>query len=334
MKITIKDVAKYANVSPTTVSLVLNNRNGVKDSTKQRVLEAIKRLNFTPNHVARSLVNKKNYVIGIVLTNIENPFFGDLAMKLQNALKRTEYNMILACSEDSVEQEKIVVRHLMQRGVDGLLLVPARDGENDLEHLYQLRALKVPFVFMVNQYRGIKADSVMADYETSMCEATKLLLEKGERKIYFITDYKQVVYSKERIKGYKKAFRDMGASYKEEWIVEIKPDVEGGIRAMEKILEKDMPDAIISLNSMVGMGVMKVLRDYGIKVPEDVSLICYDDLTYLSLLYTAMTSLQQPVNDLAYKAIDLLLERIEGKENKVFEQILLPVKMLIRDSTK
>lgn len=333
MRATIKDVAKYANVSPATVSLVINNKGSVKAATKERVLEAIEKLEFTPNYMARSLVNRKTYVIGLVVTNINNPFYGEMVMAVQRELEKTNYRLVLGYSGDTVKKERETVEYMTQQGVDGLLIVPSRDGENDLEHLYRLKQLNIPFVFLSNKYTGIRADSVMSDYRISMRDAVKFLLEQGERKIYFFTDNRVTFQSTERIKGFQRAYDEMKVPYQNDWIVEIQPDIDSAIQATDELLQRDRPDAIISLNSMVGLGVTKSLRDHSIRVPEDIALVCYDDMVYLAVLDAPMTTLKQQIGGIAKEAVTLLLDRIDGEQGD-YRDVELPVEMIVRASTK
>ncbi len=333
MRATIKDVAKYAGVSPATVSLVINQKGSVKAATRERVQEAVEKLEFTPNYMARSLVNKKTYVVGLVVTNINNPFYGEMVMAVQRELEKSNYRLVLGYSGDSVKKERETVEYMTQQGVDGLLIVPSRDGENNLEHLYRLKQLKIPFVFLSNKYTGIQADSVMSDYRDSMRNAVKFLLKQGERKIYFFTDNRVTFQSTERIRGFQSAYEEMKVPYQNDWIVEIEPEIDSAIAATDELLRRDSPDAIISLNSMVGLGVTKSIRDHGIRVPEDVALICYDDMVYLAVLDAPMTTLKQQIGDISREAVSLLLQRIDGEQGE-YRDIELPVELIVRASTK
>lgn len=333
MRITIKDVAKYANVSPATVSLVLNHRPGVNEGTKKRVLEASDKLGYVPNQTARGLVCKKQYVIGLVVTNIDNPFFSDLIIKVQKAVEKTEYRLLLGYSEDKVAKEKRTIEYMIEQGVDGLLIVPSRDGEQELEHLYKLKHLGIPFVFLTSAYRGIQSDCIMSDLENAMYEATRLLLNQGENRIYFITDQRELFLSSLRIRGYQRAYEDAGKKYEEHWIIETFPDIESGIAETEALLKNEHPDAIVTLNAIVAMGVMKCLRDHDIKVPEDIAVLCFDDLPYLSIIYTPVTSIKQSVSEIASQGVTQLISRINGNEKEfIMEKIY--AELILRDSTK
>lgn len=333
MRITIKDVAKYANVSPATVSLVLNNRPGVNVDTKKRVHEATKRLGYVPNQIARGLVCKKQYVLGLVVTNIDNPFFTELIMEVQKAIEKTGYRLLLGYSGDKVLKEKKTIEYMIEQGVDGLLIVPSRDGEQELEHMYRLKQLGIPFVFLTSTYRGIQSDCVMSDLEQAMYEATRMLLMQGKRKIYFITDKRALFLSALRIQGYQRAFEEEKIKYRNDWIVETVPEIENGIAETARILKIDKPDAIITLNAIVAMGAMKCLRDNEVKVPEDIAVLCFDDLLYLSILYTPVTSIKQSVSQIARKGVQQLIARIDGEEEGfIMEKI--PAELVLRESTQ
>lgn len=267
------------------------------------------------------------------MTNIDNPFFSELIIQVQNAIEKTEYRLLLGTSGDEVYKEKKTIEYMIDQGVDGLLIVPSRDGEQDLEHLYHLKQLGIPFVFVTSSYKGIQADCVMSNLENAMYEATRFLISQGEKKIYFITDNRELLLSSERIRGYQHAFIEQDMKYKDEWIIETIPKIENGILETEKILENDHPDSIITLNAIVAMGVMKCLRDHNIKVPDDISLICFDELPYLSILYTPVTSIKQSVKEIGQMALQKLISRIDGGDTE-FVTEYLPVEMILRESTK
>ncbi len=333
MRSTIKDVAKFANVSPATVSLVLNNKPGVNAETRRQVQDAVEKLGYRPNQIARSLITQKSSTIGLIVTNIDNPFYGDLVYNVQKEVDKTNYNLLLGISNDSVIKEKSAIESMISRDVEGIIVVPTRDGEHDLSHLYNLKSLNIPFVFITSAYNGIQADCVMTDFEHATSDLTGHLLDKGERKIYFITEKRTLMLSDRRIKGYENAFKQRGLDFNPSWIIETNPNVQSGIDETKKILEKDKPDAIIALNATTSLGVMKCLKDYNISVPDEVAVAGFDDLIYSSILYTPLTSVNQPMMQMCRYAVELLLQRVEG-DKKPFWTELLGAEMIVRDSTK
>ena len=312
--ITIKDVAMYSNVSPATVSLVINNRSGVSHGTKNKVLNAIKKLNYKPNQTARNLVMQCPSAIGLIVTNIENPFYGELVHYVQDEIDKTKYSLLLGISNDDVKKEKKAIKDMIARDAGGIIIVPARNGENDLSHIYSLRELNIPFVFITSKYHGIMSDCVMSNLEEGMYKATIHLLKRDKRKIYFITDNRKLKLSGDRVNGYIRAYKDCHIKYNDEHIIETNPTVGNGIIITNEILKKSKPDAIITANALLSLGVMKCIKDKGLNVPNDISVICFDELSYSSLLYTPITTVEQPLREICKEAVSILLKRIEGEK--------------------
>ena len=333
MRCTIKDVAKLANTSPATVSLVLNHRPGVNENTKKRVLDSVEKLNYRPNQIARSLINQRANAIGFIVSDILNPFYGELAYDMQNEMDCRGMNLTLGISNNKVKNEKRIVESMIKRGVDGIILVPARDGEDDLSHLYDLQELKIPFVFISSRYQGIRGDTVMTDLERAAYELTDYLIRGGERNIIFVVENQSLLHVKQRIMGFRRALEDHGLSMKEGCILEIDPDIENGVLVTRNKILKKSPDAIIAINAFTAMGIMKELRDHDIVIPEEISVSCFDDLEYASVLYTPLTVVKQPLKAMCQEAVSLLESRIEGNAEGIVEK-LLPGELIIRDSTK
>lgn len=330
--ITIKDVAMYSGVSPATVSLVINNRSGVNSETKNKVLYAIEKLNYKPNKAARNLIMQKPSAIGLVVTNIENPFYSELIHYVQEEVDKTEYSLLLGISNDNVIKEKKAIDDMVSRDVGGLIIVPSRDGEDNLDHLYTLKEQQIPFVFITSAYNGIQSDCVMSDLEKGMYDATMYLLKKNKKKIYFITEKRTLRLSEDRIRGYISAYKKCNLKYNDEYIIETNPTVENGINLTQEILENDTPDAIITVNALLSLGVMKCIKDKGLIVPDNISVICFDELSYSSLLYTPITTVKQPLYDICREAVSLLCTRIDGY-NEPYRTRYFPTEMIIRHSS-
>lgn len=333
MRCTIKDVAKLANTSPATVSLVLNNKPGVNKDTKKRVLDAVEKLNYRPNQIARSLINQKANAIGLIVSDILNPFYGELAYNMQKETESREINLTLGISNNKVANEKRIVESMIRRGVDGLILVPSRDGEGDLSHLYELQRLGIPFTFITSRYQGIHADTVMTDLEKATFELTDYLIRSGEKDLVFVVENRNLLHVERRISGFRSALREHHLQLEEDCIIEINPDIENAVWiTRNKILGKK-PDAVIAINAFTAMGIMKELLDCGVSIPEEISVSCFDDLEYASVLYTPLTAVKQPLAQMCHEAVSILERRMQGDESPAIQK-LLPGELVIRESTK
>ena len=331
MKCTIKDVARMAEVSVATASCALNNKGNVKPETKKRILEAAAILKYVPNRNAKNLINNKRNTIGLVVTDTTNPYFGMLVNEINEATANQGYNLLLGISNDLVEREVQIVYGFMQDRVDGIVIVPSGCEEYDLKHLFDLQEQGIPIVFSTTYYRGIEADCVMCDLEKGSYEITTKLLETGHRKIFFVGGSRQAVYTNNRLNGYKKAYRDMGIEYSENWIIESTPTFEKAYMLADKILG-GKPDAITTVNDVSAMAVLKILKENNIKVPEEISVAGYDDLLYTSILETPLTTVRQPIRDIAEETIAMLIKRINDPEKKV-ETVLIDPIIKIRETT-
>lgn len=332
MRYNIKDIASLANVSVATVSMALNNKNGVSEKTKQKVLDIAKKLNYLPDRNAQNLITKSSNSIGLVVTDITNPFFGMLVNEINNFVIEAGYSLLLGISNDIVEREAQSVNNFLQNRVDGIIVVPTMQNKYDLKHLFDLQSNGIPFVFITTYYPGINADCVMCDLKKGSYLITKKLIESGHKKIYLLAGNRHAIFTLFRINGYKQAYEEAGIEYSEDWIVETLPYFENGYEVTNKIL-KEKPDAITTINDVLAMGVLKCLKDNKIKVPQDISVAGYDDLIYTSILETPLTTIRQPISEIAKEAVDVLFDKIEGKTNDIRTYYIDPV-LKIRETTR
>lgn len=333
MRLTIKDVAKLANTSPATVSLVLNNKSGVNKDTKKRVLDAVEKLNYRPNQIARSLINQRANAIGLIVSDILNPFYGELAYNMQKETENRDVNLTLGISNNKVANEKRIVESMIRRGVDGIIIVPARDGDGDLSHLYELQRLGIPFVFITSRYQGIQADTVMTDLEQATYNLTDYLIRSGEKNLVFVVENKALLHVERRISGFRKALMGHDLQLEDDCIIEINPDIENAVLVTKNRIMGKKPDSIIAINAFTAMGIMKELLDTGISIPNQISVSCFDDLEYASVLYTPLTAVKQPLARMCFEALEILEKRMKGYTGDIIEK-LLSGELVIRESTK
>lgn len=333
MSITIKDVARLANVSLGTASMALNGKSSVNEQTKLKVLEAAQKLKYKPNHAARSLITNKSSTIGLIITDITNPFFGLIISHIQKIAEEAGYNMLLGISNDKIEKEKKAIEYIVSRNVEGFIIVPTLEEGKDLEHLYNLKTNDIPFVFITSAYKGIEADCVMTDLGQGTYELTDHLIKTGHKKIFIISGPKELLLSSKRTEGYKNALRQNGLEYRDEWIFESYPDFSGGYNTANDIIKQELPDAIITINDMLALGVLKSLKEHKIKVPEKISVAGYDDLIFSSIVDTPLTTVSQPIFEMCREALELLFKRIDGNTDPLVKKFLEP-KLLVRLSTR
>ena len=332
MSITIKDVAKLAGVSIATASVAINNKSGVSDKSRIKVLEAVEKLGYKPNHYARRLITKRSKTVGLIVSDILNPFFGLIIKYIQDDIEKLGYTLLLRVSNEQIAVEKRIVDYFIEMDIEGLIIVPSLEMQPDLSHLYNLKKLEIPFVFITTYYKQIEADCIMCDLGEGSYQLTKYLLESGKENIYFLYGHNTLELSRLRLTGFIKAYKEYGLNYRDSQIVECYPDYSSGYSVTQKIIAQEKPDAIITVNDMVALGTMKCLKDNNIKVPDEMSVAGYDDLLYASILDTPLTTVRQPIEDICKESVRTLLNRINGSTYPK-KKVLLKPTLIVRDST-
>lgn len=332
---TIKDVARLAHVSVGTASMALNGKYGVNEETREKVLEAARELNYKPNPYARYLSSKKTNLIGLVITDITNPFFGILIDLIQRGLNQYGYDIMLGISRGSIAEEKRITQKFIDMQVDGVIAVPSHNPAPDTTHYEDLQKSKIPFCFITSYYPGIKAPCVMTDLSDGAYQLTKYLLQNGHRQIIYIVGDLSVPVSSLRVDGYISAYRDLNLTYQPEWIFSTDVTLEAAYSTTELVLQQFRPDAIITINDFMAMGVLKCLKEHSLSVPQDISVAGYDDIVYASILETSLTTVRQPLEQLCQRTISMLLKQLDSPDasNVITEKILLKPDLITRSSS-
>ncbi|WP_394927583.1 LacI family DNA-binding transcriptional regulator [uncultured Robinsoniella sp.] len=329
---TIKDVARVAQVSVGTASMALNSKPGVNEETRERVLKIAQQLNYKPNPYARYLTRKKTNIIGLVVTDITNPFFGNMIDIIQQDLGSHGYDIMLGISRGSITEEKKIIQKFIDMHVDGVIAVPSHNFTSDTLHYQELQKLNIPLCFITSYYPGIEAPCVMTDLSEGSYRLTKYLLENGHQSIVYLVGNLAAPVSNLRVDGYISAFRDAHLTYQPEWIVTADVTLQGGYSATEQILSQFKPDAIITVNDFMAMGVLKSLKEHHILVPQDISVAGYDDLIYSSMLETPLTTVKQPLEQICQRTVSIFLKQLTDLET-VTEKFLLKPSLIIRSSS-
>lgn len=330
---TIKDVAQLASVSVGTVSMVLNNSEKVKPETRVNVLRAVEKLNYKRNPYARSLSLNKSHTVGFIVTDLTNPYFGMIVEHLQREIDARANSLMIGVSQDMIRLEKKLVDRLVGNGVDGLIFVPAYAHNPELSHIYDLVSRRFPMVSLTTYYEGVPCGCVMTDLAKGSYDMTKYLLDAGYRDILFLCGFRELVLSKTRLEGFLRAHRDAGLSVRTDQIVEApQANYQSGYEAAKEFLKRHTPDAIMSINDVLSMGVLGYLHEAGVRVPEDISVAGYDDLIYSGMLETPLTTVRQPIGEMCAAAADMLFSLIDGAEAPE-QPVLLEPKLTIRAST-
>ncbi len=332
MAATIKQVAHRAGVSVGTVSNVLGGMACVSDGLRERVLAAVRDLDYHPNHAARSLKIRQTHMLGLVISDITNPFFPQLMRGAEDAAWRSGYVLTTFNSDEQLDREKQILSVLRHRNVDGILMVLSADN-GDLSHVTQA-ADTAPVVCLDRVPRHAAWDSVSCDNAGGARECVTHLVSLGHRRIAILAGSPGLWTGRERLRGYRQALKAAG----------IRPDPalirNTGFRHNASFRESqalmrlpDPPTAIFSSNFTVALGLLDALASLGLRPPEDVAVATFDDLPILDAIRPRLTAVAQPAYDIGFRGADLLIQRIQGKLGPDRQRIVLPARLLVRDST-
>jgi len=329
--VTIRDVAKYAMVSTATVSRVLNNDDKVTDATRDKVREAMKALGYKVNFVARSLKTSKTKTIGIMAPDLSGDFFMYIAESMDRELSAHGYSLVVSVSHDSAEEEAKRLRHLAERLVDGIVMIPATDKG---AHFAFLKDYDIPLVFVDRRVNDIEADCVLTENEEGAFEATKALIDDGYARIGFIGAKPEISTSIERFSGYRRAMESAGIAIDREFVRFGPPTLPFGYHAMEEMMKReDSPDAWFLVNAFTHIGATNYLTSEGKTRAQRIVISAFDEMPYSPLLRFCRYSVQQPIAELGKTAARLILKRIlEPGEGGA--QILRLKTRLIRHANK
>ncbi|MBT2697615.1 catabolite control protein A [Bacillus sp. ISL-40] len=332
MNITIYDVAREASVSMATVSRVVNGNPNVKPVTRKKVLEVIDRLGYRPNAVARGLASKKTTTVGVIIPDISNIFFAELARGIEDIATMYKYNIILSNSDQNKDKELHLLNTMLGKQVDGLVFM---GGNITAEHVEEFEKSPVPIVLAGSIEESNKMPSVNIDYEEAVYDSIKEFIEKGHKNIAFVVGpLHEPKNTFKKLRGYQRALQDSSIPYNEELVVEGDYTYDSGIEAIEKLLEvADRPTAILVGSDEMALGVVHGAEDKGYKIPEDFEVITSDNTRLSLMVRPQLTTIVQPLYDIGAVAMRLLT-KLMNKE-KVSEQIVvLPHRIEHRQSTK
>lgn len=331
---TLKEVAKRANVSVGTVSNVLNETAKVSNPIRERVMIAIRELEYHPNHVARSLKIRATKMLGMIVSDITNPFFSQMVRGAEDAALKRNYLLLTFNTDDHVEREKQVLSVLRSRQVDGALLVVAPSNERPA-HIADAIASGLPVVCLDRLPLEIRVDSVTVDNVAATQECIRHLIFQGHTEIAIITGSLSLETAIERLQGYKKALQEAGISVKQDLICEGNFREETGYQLTRKILAReDRPSALFVSNSLMSLGALKAIEELELRCPGQIALATFDDLPLTEVFHPHLTAVSQPAFSIGYAGAELLIQRIEAKraaESPV--AIRLPTQLKVREST-
>ncbi|WP_033580048.1 MULTISPECIES: LacI family DNA-binding transcriptional regulator [Priestia] len=328
---TIYDVAKLSGLSKTTVSRVINNHSYVSEEKKNRVLKAMKELNYTPNPSARKLRGQVTTTIGVIVPRIINPFFSYLVDSIEQVAYKKGYHVLIFQSNEDKEKELAFLNLLKTKQVDGIIMTSIENDWSLIEPFTEYGPIvlcneyvnnaNVPIV-RLNQYKGAYI-------------GVKHLLEKGHRKIGYCTGglFAEEGKDKDRNQGYQKALQEAGIQPDPKWIFVNQHSIEDGKQVVKKILSmEDRPTAIFTGSDEIAGGMMIEAKESGLSIPNDLAIIGFDDQPLAQMLDPKLTTIRQPIDQMGIKAMEILIDMLNDSESTV-ETFELPIELVVRSST-
>ncbi len=329
MAVSIKDIARLAGVSHSTVSRALNRSPLIPMQTAERIQRIAKEQGYTASAVARSLVMRKTHAIGVVVTSIADPFNGEVVAGIEEVANREGYSVVLATSQADPQREMAVARSFRERRVDGILVASSRLGAQYQELFDELDA---PIVLLNNQHPSELAHSVSIDNIDGGYQATKHLIHLGHKEIAYIGDESGLLSDEERCRGFETAMNEEGIAIRPDLVVRGDGKQGGGRqRAAGLLTMKEPPSAIFCYNDMTALGVIEEIAAKGWRVGREVSVVGFDDLFFSASLQPPLTTFRQPKRELGKQAMHLLLATLRGQEAE--RKVVVRGELIVRGST-
>ncbi len=333
--VTLKTIAKELDLSVTAVSRALRDGDNISEETKNRVKQAVERLNYQPNLIAKSLRINKTKTIGLVISDSSLSFFASLIEGVEKKAKEKGYNIILSNANCDVKNEMEAVQLLAGKRVDGILLAASMLTSKKYKSF--LDAIGIPYIYLVRKPEYEKADYIINDNYYGVYEIINYLIKTGSSRIHFINVSNEITTSKYREKGYEEALKNAGIPYNPDLIHNVPPTIEGGYSAMESILKHDKHvNTVYCGCDMIAIGVMEKILENGLRIPDDIRVASYDDIEFAAYLRVPLTTVRQPRRKIGELGAKMLTEKIESSINESGHDtihIVLKPEIVIRRST-
>ena len=336
MKTTIREIAARAGVSVITVSRALNNHPKVRQETRELVQDIARELNYIPNFNARALAGGSSYTLGAIVPDNANPYFAEMMCGIEEIARSQGYMVILCNTNETQEQERIALKMLKQKRVDGLLLTP---NQYTNAHLGLLISQNIPFVLLNRHIDGFDADCVVNDNQQGAYDATSYLCKLGHHQILHLTGSEQISSVRERLLGYRKALEDNDVPFDPGLVFHTDLKLEGGFKKIKQALGQlsPLPTAIFAYSDLLAFGALKALREANLNIPDDISLVGYDDIDYSSFMNPPLTTVSQQAYEIGRQGTEILFEKINKRDENIEWQthrIVYRPKLVIRQSCK
>lgn len=331
--VTIKDLARELNISPSTVSRALKDHPDISVETKRAVNELAKKLNYQPNAVALSLKQRRSNTIGIIIPEIVHYFFSSVISGIEDVAYDAGFNVIICQSNEKYEREVANAKTLLASRVDGILVSISKETK-DFDHLHGLRNNNIPMVFYDRIVPGLKADQVIIDDFDAAYRATRHLIDSGRQRIVHFAGPQNLLIGQQRLNGYLKALNEGGLAVDEDLIIEA-DNFEKARTAVMKLLNTGKKfDGLFATNDLTAIGAMQTIQKRGIKIPDEVAIVGFSDGRFSGITDPTLTSVDQHGYEMGTIATKMLLKRITSEDDEYpFETKVLDANLIVRGSS-
>jgi len=329
MKATIYDIAREAGVSIATVSQVINGKGKISEKRRAEIMEIMERLHYQPSAIAAALTGKQTYTLGLLVPDISNPYFAELARAVEDRSRQLGYSVVICSTDNKDERVERYLNLLQQKRVDGMMIGTGIDNAEILSPLLQQ---SIPVALIARHMPSLSVHTVTIDDILGGTLAAEHLLELGHTRVAVLSEPSKVSSSQERVRGFREALIKAGYTLEPTQIRESAADLSSAKKeALLLLREDDHPTGLFCCNDIQAIGALQAAKELGLRVPEDVSIIGFDNTILASVTSPPLTTVAQPIEELGHRAVDLLIEELKD-ERKEPQKIVLKPELVIRDS--
>jgi LacI family transcriptional regulator len=331
---TIHDIAKKLNITASTVSRALNDHPRISETTKKIVQKTAQKIGYQPNNIAAALRNGKSNILGIIVPTADRSFFSSVVRGIEEIANTARYNVMICQTYDNYDKEVATVQALLNARVDGVIASFAKDTQ-DFSHFLKIKERGIPLIFFDRSNDELEVSHIVIDDFLGGYKATEHLIQQGCKRIAHFTSPKKISIFKDRLRGYREALLANGLIYDESLVIESNLQLEDGRNSMDQLLKmNDMPDGIFSASAFGAVGALQVLKEKGIKVPEQVAIVGFSNEIFTSFTDPTLSTVEQHSKRIGNSAAEIFLEEISNGNTKFIPQkIVLKPELIIRQSS-
>lgn len=333
--VTIYDIAQRSGVSAMTVSRVINNTGRISDKTRAKVKKVMEEMHYVPNQMARSLVLQHTRLLFLLIADITNPFYTTLSRGAEDAATKNGYKLLFGNSDENLEKESDYIHTILTTRVDGVMMAPT--GDPSLPNLESLLQHQTPFVLIDREVPGVECDIVLGDSKEGARQLVDHLVEQGHTRIMMVNGSLSSSSARLRLQGYREALQLNGLSYEPDYLFETSFGPQNDLSAMNAWIDSinPLPTAIIAGNNVIAIELIRLLQQRGLRIPDDISIVCFDDFGPYAEINPFVTVVAQQAYQFGYLGMQMLIDRIQnGSASGPWRKVVLPAELIVRSSVK